>query len=100
VEDHVCVADAVIWAERQLVAIPGWLLKYQNARLDQERKLASIKEPRLLILGRTRQKEELFTAREGEQDGDPSHPPPPPSGDFGARTPEFSEKPADLWKKW
>jgi hypothetical protein len=37
---------------------------------------------------------------EGEQDGDPSHPPPPiPSAYFWARTHEFSEKPADLWRK-
>ena len=26
--------DAVIWAEQQLLAIPGWLLKDQNARLE------------------------------------------------------------------
>jgi hypothetical protein len=37
-----------IWAEQQLVAIPGWLLEDQNARLDQEGQLASIKEPRSL----------------------------------------------------
>jgi hypothetical protein len=34
-----CAADAVIWDEQQLIAIPGWLLKYQNTRLDQEGQL-------------------------------------------------------------
>jgi hypothetical protein len=28
-----CAADVVIWAEQQLVAIPRWLLHYQNARM-------------------------------------------------------------------
>jgi hypothetical protein len=41
-----CATDAAIWAEQQLVAIPGWLLEEQNARLDQEEQFASIKEPR------------------------------------------------------
>jgi hypothetical protein len=34
-----------IWAEQQLVAIPGWLLKDQNARLEHEGPFALIKEP-------------------------------------------------------
>ncbi len=31
-----CDTDAVIWAEQQLLAIPGWLPKDQNARLEEE----------------------------------------------------------------
>jgi hypothetical protein len=41
-----CAADAAIWAEQQLIAIPGWLREDQNARLHQEEHFASIKEPR------------------------------------------------------
>jgi hypothetical protein len=37
-----CAADAVIWAEQQLVAIPEWLLKDQIARLDQEGQFESL----------------------------------------------------------
>jgi hypothetical protein len=42
--------DAVILAEQQLIAIPRWLLKYENVRLDQEGQLTSRKRPRLLII--------------------------------------------------
>jgi hypothetical protein len=66
-----CAVDAAIWAEQQLVAIPGWLREDQNARLHQEGRLASTKEPRL-----ARQKEKLFAAGDGEQDGDPFGPRP------------------------
>ncbi len=38
--------DAAIWAEQQLVAIPGWLREDQNARLHQEEHFAPIKQPR------------------------------------------------------
>ncbi len=51
-----CAADAVIWAEQQLVAIPGWLLKDQNARLDQEGQFASIKEPRSPVTNKNKAK--------------------------------------------
>jgi hypothetical protein len=93
-----CAADAAIWAEQQLVAIPGWLREDQNARLHQEGQLVSMKEPRSPQLRRTRQKEELFTAGEGEQNGDPSHPPPTPVAIFGQRPASFQKKHADFGK--
>jgi hypothetical protein len=43
---HYRAADASIWAEHQLVAIPGWLREDRNAKLDREGHLALIKEPR------------------------------------------------------
>jgi hypothetical protein len=55
-----CAADAVIWAEPQLVAIPGWLLKYQNARLNQEGQLTLIKKPRSLIDKKNKAKRKTF----------------------------------------
>ncbi len=88
--------DAAIWAEQQLVAILGWLWEDQNARLDQEGQLASIKDPRSPTIKKNKAKRITITAGEGEQDGDPSHSPPPPSGDFWVKTREFSEQPADL----
>jgi hypothetical protein len=45
---HRCAADAAIWAEQQLVAIPGLLREDQNARRHQEEHFASIKEHRSL----------------------------------------------------
>ncbi len=51
------------------VAIPGCLRADQNARLDQEGQIASIKEPRSPTI-KNKAKEELFTAGEGEQDGE------------------------------
>jgi hypothetical protein len=53
------------------VAIPGCLRVDQNARLDQEGQFASIKEPRSPTIKKNKAKEELFTAGEEEQDGDP-----------------------------
>jgi hypothetical protein len=92
----------VIWAEQQLVVIPGWLLQYLNARLVQEGQLTSIKRPRLLITKKNKAKRRNITVRRGgiRWQPKPSSPPPPLKGDFGARTRRFSEKPADLWKKW
>jgi hypothetical protein len=43
---------------------------------------------------RTRQKKNNLLRGEGEQDGDPSHLPPTPSGEFGARRCRFRE---NLW---
>ena len=73
--------DAAIWTEQQLVAIPGWLCEDKKARL------------------RTRQKEELFTAGEGVQDGNPSLSPPPPTpvATFGLRPASF-QKSTRIWK--
>jgi hypothetical protein len=68
-----------IWAQQQLVAIPGWLLEDQNARLDQEGQFASIKEPRYLTIKKNKAKEELFTTRRGgtrwRPKPSPTHPP-------------------------
>ncbi len=85
-----CAADAVIWAGQQLAAIPGWLLKYQNARLDQEGHLTSIKRPK---------HQELFTARRGGTRWRPKPSPPHPQWWLGAQTMGFSEKATALWKK-
>jgi hypothetical protein len=43
---NICAADVAIWAEQQLVAIPGWLREDQTARLHQEKHFASINKPR------------------------------------------------------
>ncbi len=59
-----CAADAVIWAEHQLVAIPGWLLKCQNARLDQEGQLTSRKWPRSLIIKKNKAKRRTIYCEE------------------------------------
>ncbi len=92
-----CAPDAVIWAEQQLVAIPGWLLKYQNARLDQEGQLTSRKRPRSQIIKKNKAKRRtIYCEERGNNTVWRSKP--SPSGNFGARTREFSEKPADLWK--
>jgi len=42
----ICAVGAAIWAEQQLVAIPGWLREDPNASLHQKGQSASIKEPR------------------------------------------------------
>jgi hypothetical protein len=49
----------------QTVAIPGCLCVDQNARLDQERQFASIKESRSPTIKKNKEKEELFTAGRG-----------------------------------
>jgi hypothetical protein len=93
---------AAIWAEQQLVAIPGWLHEDRNARLDQEGQFASIKEPRLTTIKKNRAKKELLLRGEGEQDGDPSHfpppPPQPPVATSGPRPASFQKSPR-IWKK-
>jgi hypothetical protein len=105
---YCCAADAEIWAEQQLVPIPGWLLKYQNARLNQEGQLTSRKRPISLIIKKNKAKEELFTARRGGKRWQtlaiPLPPPPvatlgPGPADF-RKTCGFVEKVADLRKKW
>ncbi len=53
------------------------LLEDQNARLDQEGQFASLKEPRSLTIKKNKAKEDYLLRGEGEQDGDPSHPPHP-----------------------
>jgi hypothetical protein len=53
--------DAAIWAEQQLVAIPGWLREDQNARLDQEGQRASIKEPRSPTIKKNKAKRRTIT---------------------------------------
>ena len=60
-----CAADAAIWAEQQLVAILGWLCEDQNARLDQEGQLASIKEPRSPTIKKNKAKRRTVTAGGG-----------------------------------
>ena len=76
---HKCAADAVIWAEQQLVVIPGWLLQYQNAKLVQEGQLTSIKRPRLLITKKSKAKRRTITVRRGgiRWQPKPSSPPHP-----------------------
>ncbi len=59
-----CAADAEIWAEQHLVAIPGWLLKYQNARLDHKGQLTSIKRPRLPIIKKNKAKRRAIYCKE------------------------------------
>jgi hypothetical protein len=65
-----CAADAAIWTEQQLVAIPGWLREDQNARLHEEH-LASIKGPRLPITKKNKARRTI-TAGEGGQNGENS----------------------------
>jgi hypothetical protein len=84
---HPCNADAAIWAEQQLVAIPGWLLEDQNARLDQEGQFASFKESRLPTIIKNKAKRRTIYCRGGRtrwrpKSFQPPIPPPPPSGDF------------------
>jgi hypothetical protein len=89
-----CAADAAIWAEQQLVAIPGWLHEDQNARLDQEGHFASIKEHRSPTIKKNKAKRRTITAGEGEQDGDSSHSPPPtPVVILGPRPTSFQKSP-------
>jgi hypothetical protein len=94
--------DAANWAEQQLVAIPGWLLEDQNARLDQEGQFASIKEPRSPTIKKNKAKEELFTARRGGTRWRPKPSPPPhptPLATFRPRPGSFQKKNMDLWKE-
>ncbi len=95
---HRCAADAAIWAEQQLVAIPGWLYEDPNARLHQEKRFASIKEPRSPRTKENKAKRRSICWGEGGARWWPrSFPPPPhPRGDFWSRTHEFSEKSADF----
>ena len=90
-----CAADAVIWAEQQLVAIPGWLLKDQNARLDQEGQFTSLKEPRSPVTKKNKAKRRTFYW----EDGNSSHPLPPPVATLGPGLASLQKKPADLWRK-
>jgi hypothetical protein len=62
--------------------------------MDQEEQLTSRKRPRSHVIKKNKAKEEQFTARRGEQDGDPSHLPPTSSGEFGVRRCGFRE---NLW---
>ncbi len=66
-----CAADAAIWAEQLLVAIPGWLREDQNARLHEEH-LASIKGARLPITKKNKARRRTITAGEGGQNGENS----------------------------
>jgi hypothetical protein len=76
---HNCTSDAVIWAEQQLVAIPGWLLKYQNARLDQEGQLTSIKRPKSLIIKKNKAKRRtIYCEERGNKMATQAFPSPPP----------------------
>jgi hypothetical protein len=77
-----------MWAEQQLEAIPGWLLKYRNARLDQEGQLASIKEPKSLRVKKNKAKRRLCTVRRWGTRWRPKPSPP------------FVEKVAALRKRW
>jgi hypothetical protein len=90
---HNCTAYAVIWAEQQLVAIPGWLLEYQIARLDQEGQLATIKLPRWHVFKKNKAKRRTFYCEErGNKMVTQAFPPPPASGNFEARTHKFFKK--------
>jgi len=60
---------------------PRIAAQHQNARLDQEEQLTSI-----TLIKRPRS---LYCEEKGVQDGDPSHPPLPPSGDFEVRSHGF-----------
>ncbi len=99
---HKCAPDAVIWAEQQLVVIPGWLLQYQNAKLVQEGQLTSIKRPRLLITKKKQSKTKNYYSEErgNKMATQTIFSSPILSGHFAARARGFSEKPAYLWKKW
>ncbi len=82
--------NAAIWAEQQLVAIPGWLREDQNAILHQEGQFASIKEPRSPTTKKNKAKRRTIYCGGGgnkmaTQDISPSH-------RFSAKTLKFSEK--------
>jgi hypothetical protein len=86
--------DAVIWAEQQLVAIPGWLLEYQNARLDQEGQLAPKKEPRSLVFKKNKNKAKrrtIYWEERGNKMATLSIPPPLPVATLGPGPTSFQK---------
>jgi hypothetical protein len=88
-----CATDAAIWAEQQLVAIPGWLLTAKcNARLHQEEHFASIKEPRSPTTKENEAKRRIPCCRGGGTRWRPKpFPPPTPVATFGQDPRVFRE---------
>ncbi len=83
--------NAAIWAEQQLVAIPGWLLVDPNAILHQEGQFASIKEPRSPTTKKNKAKRRTIHCGGGGNKPFPP-PPPPPRGGFLEEPPQFNKK--------
>ncbi len=91
----------LFWAEQQQVAIPGWLRKDQKVGMHQEGHFASIKQPRFPTTKENEVKRRISCCRgRGVQDGDPSHSPPHPSGDFWSRACECPLKLVGFQIRW
>jgi hypothetical protein len=89
-----CAADAAFRAEQQQVALPGWLSSDQKDVLHQKGQLTSRKKARCHVIKENEAKKEGFpyVGGGGVQDGDPSQPPPSPSGGFRTKSGVFEAK--------
>jgi hypothetical protein len=91
---HCFAADAAIWAEQQLLAIPGWLREDQNARLHQEEHLASIKEPRSPTTKKKQGKKKNYLLQgRGSEMAIQAIPPSTQVASFGPKVKDFFKKP-------